>query len=72
MAATDPLGSAKTAMIGNFTLCAAAEVRWRRFVGSQVEEVRWEKGASNHEQNRCPEGSGRCAAGRVASAIHVE
>lgn len=35
-------------------------------------EVRWEKGASNHEQNRCPEGPGRCAAGRVASAIHAE
>jgi hypothetical protein len=33
------------------------------------EEVRWEKEASNHEQNRCP---GRCAAGRVTSAMHVE
>jgi len=35
MAATDPLGSAKTAMIGNFTLCAAAEVRWGGSLGER-------------------------------------
>jgi hypothetical protein len=36
MAAIDPLGSAKTATICDFTLCAAAEVRWRRFVERKV------------------------------------
>jgi hypothetical protein len=63
MAATDPLGPTKTATIGNFTLCATPEVRWGGSLGER---------ASNHEQKLCPEGPGRCAAGRAASPIHVE